>query len=370
MTGSEALRYEPWTLATRWEQRIVGKVQGFGGIVLQRAPSLYLVAFGLPQTLEQLPQRAVQAALALRRLVAEARGAATREPCPAVRQTAHWGLLLADVQARDPTARLLAIGEMLGLPVRLLGQAAPGEILVSAQMRGLVERWYELQVCDGPVEAGPSERLGAYRIVVPSSRSSSLARRGLRPLSGFVGRDREMAILHALLTQVEDGRGHVVGVVGEPGIGKSRLIDEFRRSLTGRRLTYVRGRCVSYGSATPYLPILDLLRHHCDITDADSPEAITAKVHRSLQELRMAPDEWAPYLIQLLGVGAAADELTMLSPQALRARTIEALVQMSVNSGRQNPLVVEVEDLHWIDAISEELRFLYIKPLMRPHPLR
>jgi class 3 adenylate cyclase len=184
VTGSEALRYEPWTLATRWEQRIVEKVQGFGGIVLQRAPSLYLVAFGLPQTLEQLPQRAVQVALALRRLVAAARDAAAREPCPAVRQALHWGLLLVDVQARDPTVRLLPIGETVGLPVRLLGQAAPEEILVSDQMRGLIDRWYELQVCDGPVEAGPSECIGAYRIVGPSPPSSSLAQRGVRPPTG------------------------------------------------------------------------------------------------------------------------------------------------------------------------------------------
>jgi predicted ATPase len=123
----------------------------------------------------------------------------------------------------------------------------------------------------------------------------------VRPLSRFVGREREMAILQALLAQVEDGQGHVVGIVGEPGIGKSRVLDEFRRELTGRQLTYVHGHCVSYGSATPYLPVLDLLRHACDITDADSPEAITAKVQQSLQAVGMAPDEWAPYLLRLLG---------------------------------------------------------------------
>jgi class 3 adenylate cyclase len=324
--GSEALRYEPWTVAIRWEQRIVEKVQGFG-VVLQRVPSLYLVAFGLPQTLEQLPRRAVQAALALRRLAAVARAAAAREPCPVVRQAFHWGLLLVDVQARGPTARLLAIGETVGLPVRLLGQAAPGEILVSDQMRGLIDRWYELQVCDGPVEAGPSERIVAYRIMDPSPRSSTLAQRGVRPLSRFIGRDREMVMPHALLAQVENGHGHVVGIMGEAGIGKSRLLDEFSRGLIGRRLTYARGRCVSYGSATPYPPVLDLLRQHCGITEADSPEAITAKAHRSLQKLGMAPDEWASYLLELLRVGAATDELTMLSPQALRARTIETLVQ-------------------------------------------
>ena len=153
---------------------------------------------------------------------------------------------------------------------------------------------------------------------------------------------------------MEDGQGHVVGIVGDPGIGKSRLLDEFRRSLTGRRLTYLRGRCLSYGNATPYLPVLDLLRHNCGMTDADSPETITAKVHRALQEVGMAPDEWAPYLIRRLGLEAGTDQLAMLSPQAIRARTFETLVHMSVNGSRERPLVLEVEDLHWIDATPED----------------
>ncbi|MGH8067399.1 MAG: sigma 54-interacting transcriptional regulator [Candidatus Entotheonellia bacterium] len=351
---AEDPHYEPWTVTTRWEQRIAERVKGFGGIVLQRVPSLYLVAFGLPQTLEQLPQRALQAALALRRLVVDANAAATEEPCPTMRQAIHWGQLLVDVQGRDPTARLLAVGETLALPVRLLGEAAPGEILVSAQVQGLVEGRYELQACDGPVAAEPSERLRAYRVVSPNLRSSSLVRRGERPLSRFVGRDREMVTLSALLVQLEDSQGHVVGIAGEPGIGKSRLIDEFRRSLEGRRLTYLRGRCISYGNATPYLPVLDLLRHHCGITDTDDPEAIAAKVRGRLQAVGMSPDEWAPYLIQLLGGATEADRLAVLSPQMIRAHTIEALVQMSINASRQCPLIIEVEDLHWIDATSEE----------------
>jgi predicted ATPase len=347
-------QYEPWTLATRWEQIIAEKVQGFGGVVIQRTPSLQLVAFGLPQTLEQLPQRAVQAALALRRSSMEAQALPGREPSPTMRQAVHWGQLLVDIQARAPATRLLAIGETLALPVRLLGQAAPEEILLSPQMMGAVERWYELQVCEGPVEAGSSVRIGAYRVIGLNPQTPSLAQHDARALSRFVGRDREMATLHALLAQAEAGQGHVVGIVGEPGIGKSRLLDEFRRSLPRERLTYWRGRCLSYGSATPYLPVLDILRQHCGIVDADSPEAITAKVHRSLQEVGMAPDEWGPYILHLLGVGVRADRLAMLTPQALRARTIEALGQISVKSSQQRPLVLEVEDLHWMDATSED----------------
>ena len=87
----ESWRYEPWTVSAHWEQAFVEKVQGFGGSVVQRSPSLIMVAFGLPQTLEQLPQRAVQAALAIRQLVIEAEARAGLEPCPMVRQAVHWG---------------------------------------------------------------------------------------------------------------------------------------------------------------------------------------------------------------------------------------------------------------------------------------
>jgi two-component system, NtrC family, response regulator AtoC len=123
----ESAAFEPWTAVSCWEQALVAKVQGFGGLVLQRSPSLLLVAFGVPRTLEQLPQRAVQAALALRQLVVEG---GAREPCPALRLVLHWGEVVADVRASDRAAQLRALGETLAWPVRLLGHAAPGEILL------------------------------------------------------------------------------------------------------------------------------------------------------------------------------------------------------------------------------------------------
>jgi predicted ATPase len=171
--------------------------------------------------------------------------------------------------------------------------------------------------------------------------------------------------LLALLARVEDGHGHVVGLIGDPGIGKSRLLDEFRQCLTGRRLTYLRGRCLSYGSATPYLPVLDLLRQHCGLTDLDSPAGMTAKIHQRLQAVGMIPEEWAPYLEPLLGLAAEAEPLPRLNPPAIKARTFEALVQLSVRSSQQCPLVIEVEDLHWIDATSEDWLAMLVERIVR-----
>jgi DNA-binding winged helix-turn-helix (wHTH) protein len=136
-TEPAALGEAPWRVTAAWQHTIIEQAQEFGGVVLQRSPSLLLVAFGTPQTLEQLPQRAVQAALALRQRVVTAPNGT---PCPEVRLVGHWGPLLVDVQASDPTAQLQALGETLAWPVRLLGQAVPGEVLVSGSTTAIVPR--------------------------------------------------------------------------------------------------------------------------------------------------------------------------------------------------------------------------------------
>ena len=115
----------------------------------------------------------------------------------------------------------------------------------------------------------------------------------------------------------------------------------------------MQGRCLSYGSAISYLPVLDLLQHHCGINEADSVEAMVEKVHVSLQEVGMAPDEWAPYLLSFLGVQVETERLVAVPPETLKARTFETLQQLSLHRSRQQPLILAVEDLQWIDQTSE-----------------
>ena len=158
-TEAEGLPYEPWTVASRWEQRLAEKVAGFGGVILQGSPSLCLVAFGLPQTLEQLPQRAVQAALAIRQLAAEVQAVAGPMAGPVVRLAGHLGTLLVAEETEAAPGRWLAVGETLALPVRLLGQAAPGEVLVSAPIARLTEDWVEVQARPLPSGNEPSAQL-------------------------------------------------------------------------------------------------------------------------------------------------------------------------------------------------------------------
>jgi predicted ATPase len=148
-----------------------------------------------------------------------------------------------------------------------------------------------------------------------------------------------MATLHALMAQVEDGWGQVVGIAGEPGIGKSRFLYEFRHQVRHTPCTSLAGRCVSYGQATPYLPLLDLLRQACGLTESDATDGVITKVRLSLQAIGMEPEEWAPYILRLLGIGDGTALLDTLSPQALRARTFEALLQMQLHASHQRPLL-------------------------------
>jgi hypothetical protein len=164
-----------------------------------------------------MPQRAVQAALAIRQLIAEDPATEGEGPGPEMRMAVHAGHVLVDVHANDPREQLLTSGDTLSRTVRLLGHAAPGDILLSSQVAGLVDGWFELRAREGPAETGTSDGLRTYDVVGWGPRRSSLEVYGKRPLSRFVGRERELAELHDCLTRVEKGRGQIVGIVGEPG---------------------------------------------------------------------------------------------------------------------------------------------------------
>src|SRR5207249_2953602 len=191
-------------------------------------------------------------------------------------------------------------------------------------------------------------------------RAYSLVGRG-RPGAGhegrdstFVGRNREIELLSSRLESAMRGRGQIVGISGEAGIGKSRLIFEFRESLAGKGVTCLEGQCHSHGTAVPYLPILDVARAACGIADGDAPGLMADKARTTLLESGMDLLETAPYLMHLLDIEHDAERFAELAPDVTKARIFEALRQLIVRKSRQSPLVIVVEDLHWIDSTSEE----------------
>jgi hypothetical protein len=137
-------------------------------------------------------------------------------------------------------------------------------------------------------------------------------------------------------------------------VGKSRLLDEFRQGLAAQQVTHIHARCLSYGSAIPYLPVLDMLRANCRLAESDSPEAITAKVRVNLQEMGLDPAQGAPYLLSLLGVQAGTASVASGRPETLKAQTFAILRQLLLHNSRQQPIILAIEDVQWIDQSSED----------------
>jgi class 3 adenylate cyclase/DNA-binding winged helix-turn-helix (wHTH) protein/tetratricopeptide (TPR) repeat protein len=331
-------------------------MQRYEGIIVQFEGDGFRALFGADVAQEDHARRAVLAAVELQQRLHERLSTAglPLEQAPAVGIGVHTGVVVVGRLGADPQRIYTAAGDTTALASRLQHLAAPGTILMSAATWQLVQDEVQVEP-QGAIAVGDrSMPVPVYAFCQMTRWRSGVSGRGGRARSPFVGREREISILRERLAQVESGRGQVIGIAGEPGIGKSRLLEEFRRSLAGRPMTYCEGHCHSYGSTTPYLAVLDLLRHLCGITDADSPPVVTAQVRQQLQEVGLDPEEAAPYLLHLLGIAAGTERVSALGPEEHKARTFACLRQFSLQHSRRQALILAIENLHWIDATSED----------------
>jgi DNA-binding CsgD family transcriptional regulator/tetratricopeptide (TPR) repeat protein len=240
----------------------------------------------------------------------------------------------------------------IGDALALAGLAGFGDVLVDASLVPLIPDSFRVEPAGTDAEA--SARARRVVAMLPARRASR--RREGRALTRFVGRERQLRLFEDALALAESGAGQVIGFVAEPGMGKSRLVEEAHRTSLGR-VRWAEGRCAPYGASHPYLPVLDIVRDLCDVPLQGRADAVRA-VEGALARLE-APGGAAPYILRLLGaLETGADErLTApLSPEAVRVRTFEALRHLVLAASRRETLVVAVEDVHWADDTSE--RFL------------
>ena len=348
--GAEAMH----ELLGRFHELASEEVGRYGGTVSKLLGDGFMALMGAPAAHEDHALRAVLAALGLRRRLAEGALASDDSAVPIrVRMGLDSGLVVL-ASMGDPGAEPTAIGEIVVVAERLQRLAEPGAILAGEATARLVAGAVRVEQV-GPVQVeGRTDPVSAYRIMGIGPQRSPQGGLEARPLGRFVGRERVLAELEEAVAQARTGRGQVVGIVGEPGMGKSRLVIELRRSLSGERITLIEGRCLSYGSSTPYLPVRDHIRATCGITEADTSGAVREKLRFSLDEIGLDPDQCKPFLLHLLGAEEQDEALAGLTPEAVRARTSETLVQMALNGSRRRPLVLVYEDLHWVDTLTDE----------------
>jgi class 3 adenylate cyclase/tetratricopeptide (TPR) repeat protein len=353
---AERLGPEPMhDLLDQFFELALGEVHRYEGTINQFLGDGFMALFGAPRAHEDDARRAVLAALGIERRLRDWRAekADRATGTVQVRMGLNTGFVVVGRIGDNLRMDYTAVGDTTNLAARLEQSAEPGVILISETTHRLVQGMVRTERLEPLKVKGKSEPVLAWRLLGLGPRRSPLEERPSRSLGEFVGRQREIGVLQDLFAQMVAGQGQVVGVVGEPGMGKSRLLHEFRGLLEGERVTLLEGRCVSYGSSIPYLPWIDILRSNCGIAESDGPAAVTDKVALSLREVGMNPDEWAAYLLPLVGVKGGHGGARHLSPQAIKARTFETLRQLSLKGSRRRRRLV-VEDLHWIDLTSEE----------------
>ena len=330
-------------------ETLIEKVEGFGGQPVEVASSGFLAAFGVTPV-EDAPSRAARAALAVRNALAQ--GVRDRASWPTAPACGVIALHAADVLTESSAVASSQVQIILSPedPCRsvledLLAGAERTSIRVSPTIAPFLERGFTL----APLDAA-SGRAGC---VLLGLEPSGLGLAG-RPLSSLVGRQYELGMLRAVFERAEIGQGQVVGLIGEPGVGKSRILYEFRESLAKAPVTYLEGHCLSSGSATPYAPILELVRQAVGWSELDAPPVITEKVEQHLRSLGIESETSAPHLLYLLGVKTGEKPVDQMSAEAIKLRTFETLRGIWLRLSRQRPLVLAVEDLQWIDPTSRE----------------
>jgi DNA-binding NtrC family response regulator/tetratricopeptide (TPR) repeat protein len=321
---------------------LVDKVEAFGGRVEALGPLSLVAAFGV-EPVEDAPRRAAHAAIAMRKAIERA-----------------W------LATSHPVGTKIAIHATQGL----VGQAGEGSVIDAAAtsqahvvLEALMTAVERDAILVSPAAARALERrftLVPIGVVEPAGgrgyRLEGLEQPGLAPRGGmtpFVGRDSELEQVHRALARAETSHGQVVALVGEPGVGKSRLVWEIAHAHRAHGWLVLQGAAVSYGTATPYLPVVNLLRTYFQVGDQDEPRAIRAKVTQKLLALDPALESTLPAILALLDAPVEDRGWEMLSPPARRQHTINALKQLLLRESQAQPLLVVVEDLHWIDAETQ-----------------
>jgi class 3 adenylate cyclase/tetratricopeptide (TPR) repeat protein len=331
------------------------EVHAYEGTINQFLGDGFMALFGAPIAQEEHERLAVLAALGIQRAVArreqdlvERHGAGLL-----LRVGINTGPVVVGKIGDSTRVDYTAVGDTTNLAARLQQAAEPGTILVSDAVAARVADAVVLEPVGALGIKGKSQPIRAHRVVGRLPHRPGAPEHGRGTLSPFVGREREMAVLHAAFTDAGRGAGRVVTVVGEAGTGKSRLVAEAR--LATADVTFLEGRCLSYGSLVPYLPFLDILRELCGLAEGDATAVVIERVRATLRDAGVEDGTAAAYLIRLLGIGERDEAIDALSPETIKARTFDVLRRLLVRTTERRPVALVVENAHWIDKISEEL---------------
>ena len=336
-------------------ERMMEAVHRYEGTVNQVMGDGIMALFGAPLAHEDHAVRACYAALRMQESVKRyAEEVFRSHGVPArIRVGLNSGEVVVRAIGSDLHMDYTAVGQTTHLAARMEQLADPGTTLLTPATLQLAEGYVEVKG-RGPVPVkGLSGSVEVYELVGAGAVRSRLHAAAARGLTRFVGRDSELDQLRQALERAGAGHGQVVAVVGEPGVGKSRLYWEFTHSHRTQGWLILESGSVSYGKATAYLTVIDLLKAYFQIEDRDDTRKVREKVMGKLLALDEAFKPTLPAFLALLDVPVEDAEWQALDPPQRRQRTLDAVKGLLLRESQAQPLVLVFEDLHWIDSETQ-----------------
>jgi class 3 adenylate cyclase/tetratricopeptide (TPR) repeat protein len=350
---------EAYLIMDKVYEILIHKVHDYEGTVNEMTGDGIMALFGAPVALEDAPQRAVRSSLSIHREMSKFSDLLKQEkkdiPPVKMRIGIHTGPVVVGTVGNDLRVEFKAVGDTVNLASRIEGLAVPGTTYVTEEIFKLTEGLFIFEPVGEKQVKGKEAPVKVYQVIASSTRRSRFdvsAERGLTP---FSGRQRELELLLDGFEWAKGGRGQAFSIVAEAGVGKSRLLYEFRKIVTSQDVMFLEGRCLSYSRGIAYHPLIDGLKANFDIQEGDGDSEIRAKVKNGLKILGVDEALTLPYFLELLSVKDSGIDKTPMSPEAKKEKFLQANKLITLKGSEIRPLILVYEDLHWIDKSSEDV---------------
>ena len=336
-------------------EQMMEAVHRYEGTVNQVMGDGIMALFGAPVAHEDHAVRACYAALRMQQSVKRYGEAIRRDQgiTIRIRVGVNSGEVVVRAIGSDLHMDYTAVGQTTHLAARMEQLADPGSILVTPDTLAAAEGFVQVSSLGPMAVKGLPAPVEVYELIGVSAVRSRLKAAATRGLSRFVGRDAEIDRLRRALEQARQGHGQVAAIVGEPGVGKSRLLFELTHSHRVDGWLVLEAGSVSYGKATSYLPLIDLLKSHFKISDRETHREIREKVTGKILTLDRTLEPILPVLLSLLDLPVEDPQWSTLEPSERRQRTLDALKRLLLRETQVQPVLVVFEDLHWIDSETQ-----------------
>ena len=341
---------------------LMKEIHNVEGTINQFTGDGVMALFGAPLAHEDHAQRACQAAIAIQKSLIDYSSMIEQQFGIdfKLRLGLNSGPVVVGAIGTDLRMDYTAIGDTTNLSARMESLALPGTIRISQNTYRLVKDYFKFRAMGVTRVKGKSEPQETFELIGASRVTSRFEASTVHGLTAYAGRREELATLTEASEKAFSGQGQVVGVQGDPGVGKSRLIYELRRSIGGR-FAYFEGRCAQFGKSIAFLPLRDILRTYLEVSNVDNPQSITRKIKEHIETLGLKADDTLAAFQDLLALPVESQTWPTLSPQERKERTFGTLREFLLSASRTNPFMLVVDDLHWIDKASEAFLDFFIE---------